>query len=465
MYKTSSLKISLYGYTDCIHYCPQQLSTLLFIGYHSLALETERLDLALGRRDFPSLSEMATFSFLQRDNRANNTENSNIVTFANEYQRQHGLLGKLEGFSGIPIALLLKEPLTLNASTLEGLYSHLASSDSRYILLPKKDIHGDRGEGEKLSDVLKFVYNHFQKAYEDDNFVILSAPPRLTPPSSKGDIALLYDRSGHLSSPLSEKKLNLPFNRTSLFENINKSESVKFEKNKNSVALYGDKKSTTLWTKELQLQNRKQAINYIEGTFRFIGENKTKIHNDCGITWDIGKKKYYTYLRDDKLGFTETPAPKKKIVLENKELKWQKWTWYTLKTLFEKDSAKVYVDDALKLKIPGNFIQDNPISRVGVRCSGGIAEFEPIRVGANQSVSNNSFQERYDIFHHFYPLSALALTNLPYDTFLNSDFSAYSKKYVILTDDSSNQKDIKKYLEVVRRSGTLIVMNTDNDHW
>jgi len=228
------------------------------------------------------------------------------------------------------------------------------------------------------------------------------------------------------------------------------------------VILYGDKKSHTLWSKPLQQQDKMQAINYIEGTFRMVAENKTKIHNDCGITWDNGKKKYYIYLGDDKLGFTETPAPENQFVLENKELKWQKWIWYTFKIVIGKDSANVYVDNSLKLRIPGSFIEDNPISRVGIRCSGGIAEVEPIRVGANPRISNNSFQERYDIFQHFYPLSALALSNLTYDTFLDSDFSAYSKKNVILTHDPSNQEDINKYLEVVRRGGTLIVMNTNN---
>ena len=439
------------------------ISTLLFIGYHALALDTGRLDLALGRRDFPSFSQIKVFSFLDRGNAGNNnSDSSNVITFANEYNTQHGLLGKLQGFSGIPIPLLLKQPLTLNSSTLEGLYSHLASSDSRYILLPKPDTHRDKGEREDFSNILKFAYTHFQRVYEDDNFIILLVPDLLAQASSTGDVALLYDRTGFLSSPaISGNKITLPFNVSS-FDNLNNSEFVKSKQNKDSVVLYGDKKSHTLWSKRLEQQSKNQSFNYIESTFQFSGKNETKTHNDCGIMWDDGKKKYYTYLRDDKLGFTETPAPEKQFVPENEELKWQKGIWYTLKIIIDKGSINVYVDDSLKLQIPRATIGDNLISKVGIKCSGGIAEFEPIQLAANSGISNKSFQQKYDIFHHFYPLSALALSNLSYESFLDDDSSAYTMKNVLLTHDPSNQEDINKYLEVVRRGGTLIVMNTND---
>ena len=86
-------------------------------------------------------------------------------------------------------------------------------------------------------------------------------------------------------------------------------------------------------------------------------------------------------------------------------------------------------------------------------------------------------QQEY--YNHYYPLSALALSNLGYDTFMDGDLSVFSKKAIILTSDPiletnemrgnrGNQNDkfvteqeFDRYLEFAKLGGTLIVMNPD----
>ena len=62
------------------------------------------------------------------------------------------------------------------------------------------------------------------------------------------------------------------------------------------LTLYGDKKRTSIWSKPLR---ENDSINYIESTFRIIGENKTS--NDAGIMWDDENNEYTISVRDDRL--------------------------------------------------------------------------------------------------------------------------------------------------------------------
>ena len=78
------------------------LSTLLFIGYNSLILQTQDYTQTLGRRNFPPSSELHLFDFL-RDKVNVHEKNYNIVTFPSEYDpREGGLITKLQAFSGLP---------------------------------------------------------------------------------------------------------------------------------------------------------------------------------------------------------------------------------------------------------------------------------------------------------------------------------------------------------------------------
>jgi hypothetical protein len=176
------------------------LSIFMYVGYFAMVLENPlyRNQVEV-RRDFPSLSEIRLLDFLRNatiDSRA-----YNVALPSNQYNLNNGFIAKLEGFSGLPRAKLLQSPRTLNASTLEGLYDLLDYSDSRYILLPKSDIDraggGMRSESMKgggLSEALQFALEHFKRPYEDNNYTVL-AVPNLSPPSSKGDVALVYEKN------------------------------------------------------------------------------------------------------------------------------------------------------------------------------------------------------------------------------------------------------------------------------
>jgi hypothetical protein len=149
---------------------------------------------------------------------------------------------------------------------------------------------------------------------------------------------------------------------------------------------------------------------------------------------------------------------------------------------------------------------------VGIRSSNNIAEFQPIKIGhispptnhesstslekvqqqpsshsSNSSSQASPYQslasyikeKKYE--RHYYPLSMLALSNANYDSFVEGDLSAFSKKYVILPFDPTitgfvndtslqhhydtsykyNNNHIKYYLEYIRNGGNLIVLDSE----
>jgi hypothetical protein len=162
------------------------LSILMYLGYSALGLKnpTISFDESLPERHFPSDSEISLMKFLQ--NNINPKKDDNVAMPENEILTLTGLSQKIQGFAGILPTKTHQSPFTLNEHTLEGLYSLLNYSDSRFILLPKQYINNNTG----LSPSLKFVLENFDKAYQNDKNIVLSVPP-LMPPSSTGDVALM----------------------------------------------------------------------------------------------------------------------------------------------------------------------------------------------------------------------------------------------------------------------------------
>ncbi len=93
----------------------------------------------------------------------------------------------------------------------------------------------------------------------------------------------------------------------------------------------------------------------------------------------------------------------------------------------------------------------------------------------------NESQEKDEIYYqHYYPLNMLALAGIGYNTYIEGDLSAFSKKYVILTYDppfndsnlsmslleGSNftgvEVDNNIYFDYVRNGGNLILIDSDN---
>jgi hypothetical protein len=155
-----------------------------------------------------------------------------------------------------------------------------------------------------------------------------------------------------------------------------------------------------------------------------------------------------------------------------------------MKLMFSDSTLDVYVDDMLVLQVPNEFYHGgntNTISRIGVRCSGNIAEFEPIKIaqidqsgGGDLDISRKK-QQNYD---YYYPLTMLALSGAGYDTFLPNDNSIFSKDNILMTtrafddyyennDKVNNRVTIDRFLDYVRKGGTLTIFNTENpiDGW
>ena len=138
---------------------------------------------------------------------------------------------------------IMKNQLTLNASSPESFYDLLNYGDIHYIILPKKEYLDNNLDSKidvGLQFPLRFALDNFQKAYEDDNFIVLTVPTNLIPPSEDGvgtDIALVYQPQDKIlslaqslsSSPLSGQIsiITLPYNNESFKGLENESEFVK----------------------------------------------------------------------------------------------------------------------------------------------------------------------------------------------------------------------------------------------
>jgi hypothetical protein len=437
------------------------ISILLFIGYHASAVETHNFKLALARRDFPSPSEINMFRFLD----SNNLNDPKIYNIALRPQIGTTTIGmtvkKLQGFTGLPQNILQKATGVLDASTLEGFYDLLNSSNSQFIILQKK--YFNTITNGFSSDIIRFAIENFQKIYQDANYVVLKVP-HVVPATSKTNVALIYQKNiSSLLPSISSTKI-LFYNNVS-FKKIDSNKYLKLETGKRNVILYGDKKTSTLWSKVIPNQN----TSYIEGTFRVISENRTKNLPDyCGVAWDDGHNKYYTRLMNHTLVTSQVSGNKRMSgdtsefsLLQNQDIIREKGVWYTLKIALLKDTINIYINNLLKQKIPRILFEKGPIVKVGISCSNNLGEFEPVKIGRISDPSDR-YNQKEIYYHNYYPFNILALSSVGYDIFLDNDYSAFSKGNVILAFDPTNKDDIARYLEYAKRGGTLIVLDTDN---
>ena len=185
------------------------LSTLMYIGYNALVLETQDYAHALGRRDFPSLQEMNLLQFM-RNKIYVDSNTYNVASFPNEYDiRQGGIMNKLRSFSGLPYAKMVQSPLTLNASTLDAFYHLLEYSNTKYIIIPHKNI-----KDKIIPAPTRFAIYNFQPVYDDNQYLVLSVPSLSGPSTgSKSNVAIISSDAKSLSPILVEEK-DFHFNNT-----------------------------------------------------------------------------------------------------------------------------------------------------------------------------------------------------------------------------------------------------------
>jgi hypothetical protein len=150
------------------------------------------------RRDFPTHSEMQLLDFLRVGLSAKNTgENYNVALPAKEVDNNRGLLTKIYGFTSLPRAKLLQTPLVLNSSTVETFYNLLDYSDTKFIVLPNKYLTGNMVYSSNKSTTFNsdnFALDNFRKVFENDVYTVVEVP-NLSPPSTHGNIALVYPKN------------------------------------------------------------------------------------------------------------------------------------------------------------------------------------------------------------------------------------------------------------------------------
>jgi hypothetical protein len=356
----------------------------------------------------------------------------------------------------------------------------------------------EKQRGAEVTNIIRFAIENFKKAYEDSKYLVLAVPP-FSPAQSQADIGFVHKKSELLASPLASDKdaiFTLPYDRE-LFQGIDNPRIV-INEDKNA-AIYGIKEGRTgLWTDLRELQQRRNA-NYFESTFRIVRQNDSEI-NYAGIVWNDTHMEYTLTQGKDTLDVSIQPTDVRNSTSSNDgrlvhvaEINRESGAWYTIKIMYTERTVNIYVNNVLAIQFPTNhhssaselyqrtlsnstsnadtnasLSTNTTIHKIELYSVNNVAEFRPIKVG---EVTTEADRNQKMYFEHYYPLSMLALSKLKYDTFLDGDMSALSKKTVILNLDtllSSLASGVNgtftenDYLKFVNRGGTLVVMNIDD---
>jgi hypothetical protein len=440
-------------------------SILIFTGYNSLIVQAQDYIDTLPRRHFPSMAELHLFETLH--NLVNMSSNKyNVVGFSNEYDRyKDGFMAKVASFIGLPYDKVRQSPLTLNASTLDELYRHLAYSNARFIIIPKHSIQSEIS----VTEPTKFAIDHFRRAYEDSNYVVLEVPP-IEPPraSSKIDVAMVFSQGEDLTSAgVSDVRL-LPFNNDTFNFRAHDQSTVSEKNNQTQHVILLSSKTdngTTLWSKPI---DREAKVNSIETRFRILpevdGNNDT---SNTGLKWKEGDKEYYTKLSNDGLELSQKTIGKKysKLLSKSTEVAKKDLIWYTLRIESLHDSLKVYMNDVLMFRTLKNISSDAypGISNIGLASYHDKVEFAPIKI---LNSSRPSFESYYKskYFNYYYPLNILALSKAKYDVFKENDLSVLSNKIIIVPDILKLDDSVyNSYREFCSNGGILVVINPNSN--
>jgi hypothetical protein len=437
------------------------LSTLMYIGYNALVIQTGDITHALGRRNFPSEEELNMLDMLRSKIQVG-SNHYNIASYPNEYNFQEGgIMTKLHAFSGMPTLKIPQTHYLLNASTLESFYHLIEKTNTKYIVIPSNS-----SNQLTLGDPARFAFENFQHIYDDGNYLLLKVPslrgPSTTPTESEVGIIYKKDKPYVIPAP-DKKKLSFSNYTFNLKKNDMKFIHVQKENQSEKATLYGYKAKggKTIWSKDLE----DKGINYIDSMFRIRGENKTG-EDTAGLKWREGNTTYTVSLSNKGLELRRQLSSDDPTLLlsQNSEIKRNDGVWYSLKIENLENSINVYVDNLLKIKIP----RDPPekltgISKVALYSAKNAVEFEPIEI-AKIVPSEESFQ-RKSKYDNYYPVSSLALSGSRYSTFAEDDYSVLSKNIIVLPFDPQYWDDtiVNNYLNYVRSGGTLVVINSDDN--
>jgi hypothetical protein len=437
------------------------LSTIMYIGYNGLVIESQDYTHALGRRNFPSLNELSVLDFM-RSKVQDGSNHNNIATFPNEYNfREGGIISKLHAFSGLPLRKAIQTQYIINASTLESFYHLLELSNTGYIMIPTNTINQST-----LTDPIQFALKNFQQIHKNDDYLVLKVPSVRGPSTShQGKVGIIYEKDKSLSSTVSDKKILQVDNRTFHFEkDTKKFMQVQKENQTEKVILYGYKKNggKTFWSRDLG----REGINYIESSLRALNETKTGKGNS-GIKWSDGNRTYFVSLSDKGLQLREqtTNDDKTLLLAQNSQVENDVGIWYLLKIAILNNSINVYVDNVLKAKVQRNLPEKDGlgVSKFGINSENNVVEFGPIQIGKIELP-----QEDYDLRNskYSYPLTSLALASSEYSSYVDDDQSIFSNNVIILPFDRQDLNDelFNHLLNYTKSGGTLVVINSDDKY-
>ena len=451
------LKVALMGAVVV----PSCLSILIFIGYNSLILQTHDFVDTLSRRHFPSMSELQLFELLH-DKVDVESQRYNVVSFLKEYDGdEDGIMGKIQGFSGLPYGKLQPGSSTLNSSTLDTLFRLLSYNDVLYIVIPKDSINGTG----RLMEPTLFVMENFKRVFEDSNYILIEVPSLLPPMSSSNtDTALIYNQMDKLPPQnISDAQLLHYDNKTFDLKSNQTSVTKQTSDSIGGLNLLGaNKDGITVWSKSIPPEN---TVNYIEAEFQITNESKNN-SNDVRLEWQgEDRTSYYVKFSHDGLElYQKLKSQDKKILSKNTEADKRQGVWYTLKVENLDDSIKVYLNDLLQIQTPkGMNNYTGGILKVGLTSHYNNAQFKPLKIG-NVSNSPEEIYNKSKYYDYYYPLSLLALSRSKYNIFNSSDLSAFSKNIIITPDAMRlDNSTYSRYLDYVNKGGTLIVINSNQN--
>ena len=437
------------------------LSTLMFIGYNSLELQTKLYDQALAKRDFPSEEQMNMLELMRSEIQVG-TNTYNVASFPFDYY-SYGIMNKLHAFSGLPISKIEQSQLTLNSSTLDLFYHLLDTSNTKFIIISKNNI-----DGKKIPDPVKFALTNFQPIYEKDNYIILKVPTLLGPsaiPDSEFAVTHMKDISP-IPSDSNRTKLDSIKSSTELQNDTLKISNMQTANQSKKEVLHESKNITgnNEWSKPHGAD--KDGVNYFQAKFRILAEKNT---GNTGIRWIEGDKIYRIRLtsgglelRQGTIGTSNTS-----LIFQNAEIHKNLGTWNTLKVASLSDSIDIYVNGERKIKVPRINSEEYPdISKVAIYPHIPLnksVDFELLEVG--KIPSSGQLYDKKNYFENYYPLTLLALSGTGYSSFSDDDYSAFAKRVVILPFDPHNWTESKfnNYVEYARSGGILVVMNADDE--
>ena len=432
------------------------LSTLMYIGYNALVIQTQDYSHALGRRNFPSATEMTVLDDM-RSKIQDVSSNNNIATFSNEYNFRKGdIISKLHAFSGLPLKKSIQTQYVLNASSPDSFFHLLDLSSTGYIMIPSNSTNQFT-----LSDPTRFAITNFPVLSKNDNYLVLKVPSLLGPSiNSQKQVGIIRDLHDPLSSMIFDEKTLQLSNLTFDFEK-DTNQLVKVDKSHEAqiATLFGNKKNggKTLWSNELD----DNGTNYMELQLRILNETKDG-KGVSGLKWKEGDRIYFVSLSSKGLQLREqtTNVDKSLLLAQNSQIVIYPGMWHSVRVVTFNDSITVYVDNSLSIKIPKHLQKDSlPVRSIGINSENGVVEFRPVKIGKIQALEEDIRINEYR--YYYYPLTSLAVSGVAYSSYTSNDYSVFSNSEIILPLDSQELTSelFNNLLNYTTSGGTLVVIN------